>query len=315
MAFDKIPPVPEADRILQQAFAAARGKRVRGKRLDSPLDRERKKQRERLSAMTSDVAGRLRRFSHVFPSVDDLSEFYRQLIGLRFDLDEYRVCLARIHKSAPIMSKLARKFRGRIEAAGSAADVRGVVKELHGRIASVLHRLDGAFAYLEKVRLHLRDLPTMKQRFTVCIAGFPNVGKTTLFCELTGSNAEVNSYAFTTKRLNVDSARLGYQHVQFVDTPGTLNRDHMNDIELQADYALKYVADIILYVYDPTHTYSLEKQDALRKQLDSYKVPVYNYLSKKDLVDDDVVDRFAKERGTISKESFLEIVQDLLAKR
>jgi nucleolar GTP-binding protein len=83
----------------------------------------------------------------------------------------------------------------------------------------------------------------------VAIAGFPNVGKSTLLNRLTGATAETNAYAFTTKSLNMGAIEYRHNTIQFIDTPGTLARpEKMNDIERQAYLAMKYAAHLIIYV-------------------------------------------------------------------
>src|SRR3989338_4661337 len=101
-------------------------------------------------------------------------------------------------------------------------------------------------AKLEAVKNSLTKImgnfPSIKENiFTVAIAGFPNVGKSTLLNKLTGAHAEIANYAFTTRSLN-----LGYMFedgkriVQVIDTPGTLNRhEKMNYIEIQAELAMQ----------------------------------------------------------------------------
>ena len=58
---------------------------------------------------------------------------------------------------------------------------------------------------------------------------------------------------------------------QIIDTPGLLDRpfEKRNDIEKQAIAALRYLADIILFVLDPSETcgYSLKEQKNLLTEL------------------------------------------------
>ena len=72
-----------------------------------------------------------------------------------------------------------------------------------------------------------------------------------------------------------------------VDVPGTLNRfNKMNNIEKQAHLAIKYLAERMIYVFDPTESYPMEEQITLFKKLknDFPDVPMTSYLSKTDLV-------------------------------
>ena len=138
-----------------------------------------------------------------------------------------------------------------------------------------------------------------------------------MLSQLSKSKPEINEYAFTTKRINV-----GYYvgkvkgkevKVQLLDTPGTLNRyDKMNYIEKQAFLAIKYCADVLVYVFDLTEPYSIEKQLKLYKALKKYRKPVIVYLSKVDILDRGKVDEFAKEHKNFKIYDFGSLKKELL---
>nr|MDO8117353.1 GTPase [Candidatus Sigynarchaeota archaeon] len=85
------------------------------------------------------------------------------------------------------------------------------------------------------------------------------------------SNIEVAQYPFTTKEIKVGHYKNGIEHIQFVDTPGVLDRPmgRRNTIELQAITAMEHIAKIILFVMDPTVNcgYSLDDQVNLFKEV------------------------------------------------
>ncbi|MFT4249824.1 MAG: GTPase [Candidatus Woesearchaeota archaeon] len=296
MAFAKIPQVPRSQELMRSSLSAARPKSMRKKPYDDALSASRKFERERLFAFREVVISRLAKLVTSFPSVDALSEFYRALLGTHFSLDDYKRVLGRVDSTKQVVSTLTKKYKGRVEAAGDVDEVKKAMSEYFGRVASVLTRLEESFIWLEEIRRLLEDLPVVKEMFTVCIAGFPNVGKSTLFQKITGSAAEVNSYAFTTKSLNVGSAKLEHYKVQFIDTPGTLNREYTNAIEDQAALALKYVADLIIFVYDPTEQYSEELQRGLRASLSDLRAPILEFVSKLDIASDEQAERFVSEK-------------------
>ena len=79
------------------------------------------------------------------------------------------------------------------------------------------------------MRQDLSRLPTIDptQR-TMLLAGFPNVGKSSLINLLTRANVEVQPYAFTTKRLYVGHMDYKYLNWQVIDTPGILGPGRNN---------------------------------------------------------------------------------------
>ncbi len=142
----------------------------------------------------------------------------------------------------------------------------------------------------------MRDYPTIKQLPTVAVAGFPNVGKTTLLYKLTGSKAEIAPYAFTTKNINVGYIKKGDTKIQVLDTPGTLNRfDRMNNIERIAYLAMKLVADKIVYVFDPIETYPLEHQEKLYEAIERFGKKMLIYISKSDIAAEPDVEAIKKK--------------------
>jgi len=190
-------------------------------------------------------------------------------------------------------------YRERIRKCMDIRRINDYRREFYGRVSSVLKQIKDELRFLEETRKIMKGFPTIKtETKTFSIIGFPNVGKTTLLFKLTGSKPEINSYAFTTKSINVSYIRKGKEKIQLLDTPGTLNRfDRMNDIERQAFLAMKHVANGFVYVFDLTEPYPLEKQLKLLKRIKEFKLPVLVYLSKCDILDKKRVEGFVKELG------------------
>ena len=176
-------------------------------------------------------------------------------------------------------------------------------KQFYGRLSSVLKQIDDNLAYLEYSRKIMRTYPDVKEMFTVCLYGLPNVGKTTLLNKLTGTRAEVNSYAFTTKSINAGYFKINGKKVQVLDVPGTLARkDKMNNIEFQAELVLKELADQIIYVYDLSEFsgYSVKKQEQLLQNLGK-KRNIIIYLSKQDILSAETLKDFKHKHYSIEE--------------
>ena len=88
----------------------------------------------------------------------------------------------------------------------------------------------------------------------VCLAGNPNVGKSTLFNRLTGSAVDTANYPGMTVGLNIASARWGGQEVQLVDLPGTYALDPVSDDQWVARHGLlDWKPDVVIAVVDATN--------------------------------------------------------------
>jgi len=134
-------------------------------------------------------------------------------------------------------------------------------------------------------------MPTVDfNAITAVIAGFPNVGKSTILRQITTAEPKVADYPFTTTGIQIGHLERKWQKYQIIDTPGLLDRpiDDMNTIELNAMVALEHLADVILYIFDASETsgYPLENQFILYESIKKiFKIPIICIFNKLDLVE------------------------------
>ena len=217
-----------------------------------------------------------------FPSLDGMTEFYQEMVRTTLDYEQLKKSLGAVNWAANQVAMFGRKFEHKIKASKELPTINKHRKAFFGRASSVLKQVSEDLENLENARKVMKKFPSIKQKlFTVAIAGFPNVGKSTLLAKLTGSKPQIQDYEFTTKTLNVASFGETIK-VQCIDTPGTLNRpDKMNSIERVADVAMKYEADFIVFVYDTTMEH--EKQMKLLEKIKELDKPLIVYASKTDI--------------------------------
>lgn len=260
------------------------------------LERFRFLEIERLRAIAESLNKSLALISDKFPNLDSLSEFYNQLIEETLDVEQLKKSLGATAWVASACQKMAREFIAKYRSADSEEALLIIKRQAIGRISSLMHQIKKELIYLKRARNTMRKFPTIKTGlFTVCIAGFPNVGKSTLLSKLTPANPKIRNYAFTTKSLNIGYSTYRHNKIQFIDTPGTLNRPKkMNVVEREAYLAMKYVANMIIYLYDPTETYPLSEQEALEKMVRNYGKKVIVYLSKTDVVKREIKEKLVE---------------------
>ncbi|HZK30624.1 MAG TPA: GTPase, partial [Methanoregula sp.] len=143
--------------------------------------------------------------------------------------------------------------------------------------------------FLNEVRNVLRKLPHVDDSCTIVIAGYPNVGKSSFIRHVSSADPEIASYPFTTKGIIVGHRIMGRERIQFVDTPGILDRpsEQRNAIEKQALSAMMNVADIILFILDPSEHcgYPMDVQLNLLKEVKGMiEVPLVVVANKSDIV-------------------------------
>ena len=296
MSFQDIKRVEKAQHYLDIALRKAsmrKGKKLRGDRFQNAKTKD----LERINIIRDAIVTRFKDITNNFPSLDNLSEFYEQLLKTTLERDRLKKALASVNWAQKKITELTKMYRGRLIKADSIQALTREKKAFIGRISSIVRQIDKHLDYLETARKIIRDYPTIKKGlFTICIAGFPNVGKSTLLSKLSISKPEIKAYAFTTKRLNLGYAKMNNEKIQFIDTPGTIARpEKMNNIEKQAYLAIKYQADLIIYIFDLTETYPLKDQHKLLENIKKYRKPIIIYLSKTDIIEKDIVNQFQKE--------------------
>jgi nucleolar GTP-binding protein len=232
-----------------------------------------------------------------YPSLDSMTEFYQELVRTMLDYPELKKSLGAVRWAQQKVEHFSDTYHNKIRRCMDFRRMTAYSREYYGRISSIVKQVKKQLAYLEHARKVMKGFPSIKSNiFTVCIAGFPNVGKTTLLSKITPSRPEISNYAFTTKRLNIGYATIKKHKVQFIDTPGTLDRfDKMNPIEQQAHLAMKYCADLIVFVFDPSEqSYDAKDQKRLLKKIISLGKDVCLYLSKTDITDEDTISGILK---------------------
>ncbi len=282
MEFQLIPPVPTGTALLDAAFSGVREK-MEGRSSQKNIWA---RDVSRLHTLADTLCGRLGKIPRTFPSTDQLHPFYEELFTLTLDVGEFKRALAACTWAADRIRKLAFEYISKMKIQRKSVDLHPLRKQFYGRASSVLKQIDPQLKFLEQCRRILRTYPTVRLDIpTVAIAGCPNVGKTSLLKALTGADPEIAPYPFTTKRLMLGYAEINKRQVQFVDTPGLLDRNEHNDIETHTVIALRHLATVIVFVFDPTETcgYPMARQRALLALVKKeFKLPIVILSNKAD---------------------------------
>ncbi len=276
MDFRKLPTVLTAEELIDKVFR--RASRVGGR---TPRERALNK----LATISNVTRDYFRKVITSHPSYDSLPEFYRDMVDVVVGIGRLKKSLAALKWADRMVQKVVSKAVAEIKGGKDAATV---MKSVYGRVASIIDQIDDELKFLNDAKRKLREIPTLQDLPTVVVAGYPNVGKSSFVAAVSSVQPEVASYPFTTKRLAVGFLDADGERIQIVDTPGLLDRplSKRNAIELRAVLCLKHLADVILFILDPTETcgYPLERQLSLLSEVKSYFArPVVEVYSKADL--------------------------------
>lgn len=267
-AFSRIPTVRTADEIVDSAFR--RASRITISHSDA-FQRLRATEIARVRSVQNSVSAALQTYVRRFPSFDGLPMFYQELVDILVDLDRTRKSLGAVDWAAKRVEEIGNEAAGQMKRGKFAEQVLPVKSHAYGRIASVVKQIGKDLLFLDSVRRELRRLPVIEAEMpTIVVAGYPNVGKSSLVRRVSTGTPEVASYPFTTKGIVVGHFEKSFLKHQIVDTPGLLDRElsARNPIELQAISALQHLADVIVFLIDPSEHcgYTMDAQRALLKQ-------------------------------------------------
>jgi nucleolar GTP-binding protein len=280
------PGTPITAEILDSAFRRAYRVNAHG---TSPLDRSR---RRALLKIVRSSAVVLRRIHAEVKGLgtDDLSPFQRALLEQAYGGGTVPRSHLRIRHAKERIRNLRRDAERELPTLVDGDALAEAVRRFYGRLASFVREVEPDIRALQKARVFLKDRPRLDPGgSTVVIAGFPNAGKSTLIAALSTARPKIASYPFTTRSVAVGHADLGFDRVEFVDTPGVLGRvGRANPAEREATTAVRGAAAIVVFLIDPSEScgYPLADQEALaeRWRTEFPKVPILEVETKADLL-------------------------------
>ena len=196
-------------------------------------------------------------------------------IDIRIDTDKLKKSLGAINWAKKTCQMIYSKQSKSLKKSKNLNFLMKKQKEIYGRISSVIKQIDKELILLAKAQNIMKNFPDIDDIPTVVIAGYPNVGKSSILRCLSSAKPKIAQYPFTTKEIHVGHIERRENHLikrfQLIDTPGLLDRpfSKRNIIEKQALAALTHLADIIFFIIDPSETsgYSIKDQMNLLSQV------------------------------------------------
>lgn len=306
MEFENIPTVPTADEILDRSFRRAASKMKLKKNKDRANE-------EFVRATSQAIHDRLVRIIQSFPEFDAVPSFYRDIVDIKWGLDRVKKALGGVGWAARWARTHGPGLAYQTRKSENPSQIR---RRAVARLSSVVHQIEDDLLFLNEVRNVIRKLPHVSDEFTVVVAGYPNVGKSSFIRLVSTASPEIAAYPFTTKGIIVGHRAIGRERMQFIDTPGVLDRpaEERSVIERQALTAMINLASVILVILDASEHcgYPLEDQFRLLHEIEEMvTVPVQVVINKSDITYFDGYINMSTETG----DGVNEVVENLLALR
>jgi len=269
--FEKLPIVLSAEQLLERSFKKAKKIQIVDR---NALYKKKKTIIARTDSFSTNVVSNLEQYVKKFPSIDNLSSFYQELIDIKIDINKLKKSLGAVDWARKTCQMIYSKQSKSLKKSKNIDFLMQKQQEIYGRISSVLKQINKELLFLAEAQNILKKFPEVHDIPTIVIAGYPNVGKSSLLRCLSSAKPQIAQYPFTTKAIHVGHIEVKDKYIskrfQIIDTPGLLDRpiSKKNDIEKQAIAAIKHLADIIVFILDPSETsgYSLTEQKHLLTQ-------------------------------------------------
>lgn len=257
-----IPTILTADELINKVFKRA-SKITIGDR--NKLGKIKKTSISRVSSISNTTNSTLEKYVKSFPSLENLPAFYYELIDILVGVDKLKQSLGAIDWCRKTIGKVEKESVRKLKRSKNIDEILRERRGAYGRFSSLIKQVSSDLLFLNEARWKLRKMPSIDANLkTIVIAGYPNVGKSQLVKQISSGKPKVAVYPFTTQHISLGHLEVRYQKYQIVDTPGLLDREFSkrNPIERQAVLALRYLADVIIFLIDPTETcgYEMKKQ-------------------------------------------------------
>jgi len=270
--FRKIPIILTADQLLDQAIRKTKKIKIHDR--DARF-KTKKTIIARTDSFVTIITSKLEVYVKKFPSIEQLPKFYQEIIDIKIDTDKLKKSLGAVDWARKTCMMIYSKQGRSLKKTGNIDFLKQKQKEIYGRISSVLYQIDENLKFLANAQNIMKKFPSIQDVPTIVIAGYPNVGKSSLLRLLTSAKPQIAIYPFTTKQIHVGhikrKEKFTTKTYQIIDTPGLLDRplSKRNNIERQAIAALSYLADLTVFIFDPSETcgYSIKNQRNMLSQI------------------------------------------------
>lgn len=271
--FRELPEILESQQLIDRAFKKTNKVKIVDR---DAFYRKKKTIIAKTDSFSKTIITTLEGYVKKFPSINNMHPFFQELLSIKFNVDELKKSLGAVDWAKKTIDMVYKTQIKQLKRSRKIDFLKQKQKEIHGRIISIVKQVKKELKTLKEARDVFRSFPDIENLPTVVIAGYPNVGKSSVLRCISSAKPEIAQYPFTTKEIVIGHLfkkdKYEKTKIQIIDTPGLLDRPlaMRNKIEQQTISAVKNLADIILFIFDPTETcgYNFDDQKNLLKEME-----------------------------------------------
>ena len=176
------------------------------------------------------IEDRLKMILDRTPEIEELPEFYQDYIDITVGVDDFKQALGALNWAYGIITQLEKEYGAKIRKSSSERAT-GLRKQAYGRISSVVHKIEKDLDFLDFAKQSLRNMPTVDfDAISIVIAGFPNVGKSSLMNVLVGEERAIVTDIAGTTRDSIATLYNKFGHeFMLVDTAGMRKKTKVHE--------------------------------------------------------------------------------------
>mgnify|MGYP000007182995 CR=1 FL=1 len=292
--FSKIKKIHRPQELLDVVFHRASRLSLNVPKRDPFIVKARKREAARVKFISDSLGKYLTSIVKTFPNLDNIHPFYYELADVLVGIGRLKEALASLEGISRVIKKIGKEKVREIKFSDSPKSAAKARIEAYARISSVIEKRGKKLDFLIEATKALSKLPTIStDEFTIVVAGYPNTGKSSFVRSVSSAKPEIAEYPFTTKKIILGHFSYNDQRCQIIDTPGILDRpmNQRNKIELQAIAAIRHIANVVVFIIDPTLScgYPIEPQLELLSEIKAMfpTLPIVIAINKVDLMDNE----------------------------
>lgn len=294
--FRRVKYIPPTKDIISNAFERSSAARAKTRKRQTREEKIATIEKERIVVLATNMVEKLDSIVNQFPWINDIHPFYIELCDLIGNIDRIRKILGRIDGISNQIREIERGQLIKLNQTDHPIEMAKIRKEAGGRFVSLVRKAQGDVKFLIKTIMKLKSVPDFNTAYpTIVVAGAPNVGKSSLVVAISSGTPEIGEYPFTTKQIVFGHRDFGFIKTQIVDTPGLLDRpfNERNLIERQSIASIRYIADIIVFMFDASKDAAITPKEQLNLLEDISKefrdTPTIRVLNKIDIMSENQI--------------------------